>query len=69
MKLTLIPVEGTTANMETPAIKSLSTLWVSGLLHILESSVRQITRNVLLSIAMMGSMATSAIVCLNTKAF
>jgi hypothetical protein len=31
--------------------------------------VRQITRNVLLSIAMMGSMATSAIVCLNTKAF
>ena len=74
MKLPLIPVEGTPASMEAPAIKTLSTLHVSALLDMLEGSVRQITMSVLLARDTMGlcarveSIATPDSVCLDTKA-
>ena len=41
MNLLLIPLEEMPANMEAPAVKTLSTLSVSALLDMLEGSVRQ----------------------------
>lgn len=73
--MALIPVEGMPPNMDTLAIKTLSTLSVSVLLDMLEGSMRQITMKVFSSPTTMGlhgrieSIATPALVCLDSKAW
>lgn len=72
MKLPLISVEGIPAKMETPVIKTLTTLSISGLLEMPEGSVRQIIMKkhpspTMTLYARTEPMATHASVCLDTK--